>query len=201
MTIEDIRNPSRISGFDHVGNKNTNGHPQPHKPFQADVYGGKRDKAGRIWSGPARATAEEAAQDYCDYINGNAVTPAPQLRSAGHAPIPPRPKRVDDADLTAAWDVINAARAEDRDNPAGYVYLIAEEGPNPDAVKIGKSGHHPQGRLRAGQTWNPRKLVLLGFIETDDRHELEKKLHQKYIEQNILQEWFRPIPQLLSEFS
>jgi hypothetical protein len=173
-----------------------NGHAARTMKWRAQIH----LKSGGWWKGPCRATEEEAAQDCCDYINSNAVAPSPQLRSAGHAPIPPRPQRVADADLTAAWDVINAARAEDRDNPAGYVYLISEDDPHSNAVKIGKSGHHPQGRLRAGQTWNPRKLVLLGFIETDDRHALEKKLHQKYIKQNILQEWFRPTPQLVSEF-
>lgn len=42
------------------------------RPFQAQAYGnGSRTP---IWSGPRRFTALEAAQDYCDYANGQDTT-------------------------------------------------------------------------------------------------------------------------------
>lgn len=78
ITIEDIRNPKRKSGFDHVysaggmsGRPNSNG-----KPWMA-VMGWVRNQSGRgtkpTVRGERRSTPKEAAQDYCDYINGQQV--------------------------------------------------------------------------------------------------------------------------------
>jgi hypothetical protein len=68
VTIEDIRNPSRQSGFEHVGNATTKGRTTR---YRAQVGG----TAANAWRGPSRKTAEEAAQDYCDYVNGQAQAP------------------------------------------------------------------------------------------------------------------------------
>jgi hypothetical protein len=78
LTIEDIRNPNVASGFKHVGSANAgrNGHGQRADMWRARVYGGKLDSAGTSWTGPSRRTPEQAAQDYCDYMNG-AASPAP----------------------------------------------------------------------------------------------------------------------------
>lgn len=176
LTIEDIRNPVRKSGFDHVGNKDTPGHPQPHKPFQADVYGGKRDKAGRSWSGPARATAEEAAQDYCDYLNGHGLAPTTAtLKTAGHKYTAPKV-------------------AQQRGDAQGYVYAITDG----EFVKIGYSVN-PSKRIAELQTGNARLLSLVGTIPGTESD--ERKLHAKYEHLNVLQEWFEIDTDLLAEFA
>lgn len=73
LTIEDIRNPDRSSGFNGVG------FDRQHKtkPYfaQKRLLNGPSRK-GSHWFAPHRATAEEAAQDYCDFINSGAVSPA-----------------------------------------------------------------------------------------------------------------------------
>lgn len=63
-TIEDLRNPVRKSGFDHVGTGAAG------KAFYAS-YGSKPHFAGEKtdgWRGPGRKDPAQAAQDYCDYI-------------------------------------------------------------------------------------------------------------------------------------
>ncbi len=76
LTIEDIRNPKRNSGFNHVNSAGTGRGARPSaatigKWWRARAYGGKLDKAGTSWIGPMRSSPEEAAQDYCDHVNGN----------------------------------------------------------------------------------------------------------------------------------
>jgi hypothetical protein len=184
LTIEDIRNPIRISGFDHVG---ANGGS---RPFQADVYGGKNDKAGRRFKGPRRATAEQAAQDYCDYVNGAGVAPAKQLRSAGHNG--KRAKMSDDPEVQAALGVLRDARGQ-RAGRQGYVYCISDG----EYVKIGYSTN-PQARVAELQTGNARPLRLVYYFAGTEQDEAD--MHQKYIEQNVLQEWFRPNVELVLDF-
>jgi hypothetical protein len=74
---ENIENKDRKSGYDHVmfSIDKRPGHKNPN-PYQAVVYGGKTNAAGMEWRGPRRATGEEAAQDYCDYVNGHFLNPA-----------------------------------------------------------------------------------------------------------------------------
>lgn len=191
LTPDDIRNPARASGFDHVNNKNR--------------HGGYRGQSGRLghprydgepvggWQGPRRDTAEEAAQDYCDYINGNPATPAkPALKSAGHngrrASLP------DDPEIEAALGVLRDAKGQAA-GKQGFVYCIGET--RGSYVKIGYSTN-PQARVAELQTGNPRQLWLMGV--KPGTAEDEAALHQKYIKQNVLQEWFRPTKELLSEF-
>lgn len=194
LTPSDIANDERISGYDHVGHNPTSGRTK--KPYQADVYGGKNDKAGRLWKGPRRATAMEAAQDYCDYINGTGVTPAPQLKSAGHTGR--RGSLPADPEVEAALGVLRDAKGQS-EGKQGYVYCINEEHPG-GAMRFVKIGYstNPQARVAELQTGNPRPLRLqalkLGTVED------EAALHKKYIHLNVLQEWFRPTKELLLEF-
>jgi hypothetical protein len=96
----------------------------------------------------------------------------------------------------------------------GYVYLIGEA---PErfldsaetrthngvqfmgrAVKIGYASKSVYQRIRDMQTGNPRQLVILGYKPgyRDD----EQALHAQFIHHNILGEWFRPTPAILSTF-
>lgn len=78
MVIDDLRNDKCKSGFDHV----RVGHPGSIRPYQAQAYGARtKHRNGFQFRGPYRATAEEAAQDYCDYVNGSAVIHAPAFES------------------------------------------------------------------------------------------------------------------------
>jgi Meiotically up-regulated gene 113 len=209
LTVEDLRNPARVSGFNHVYG--------PRKDRAYATYaaraGFSKDKNHPDWRGPRRATPEEAAQDYCDYMNGQATPATPALKSAGH-------KRTVINVVNQASPELQKLREELREleraervqrGSQGYIYLIGEtfgraffdatldkgELVADTAVKIGYSDA-PDARIAMLQTGNPRKLVLLGTIEgtLDD----ERALHAKYIKDNVLQEWFRPTQELLSEF-
>lgn len=212
MTIEDIRDSSRASGFQHVDANNsagTKGHGGG-KPYRGR---GKQDGRGRPdWRGPRRATAEEAAADYVAYVN-NSLTPAtPALKSAGHK----RVTKVSSPAVQAARQALrDALAAEKASKPAsrGYIYLVGEIASNalglsdsrkwelikPMAVKVGYSDDPPvEGRTAGLQTSNPRILVLLGTLRGYKAD--EDAMHAKYIEDNVLHEWFRPTPELFSEF-
>lgn len=67
----DYLNPYTASGYDHVSLKTDSrpGRTNP-KPFLAAHGKRKPGVTTPIWEGPRRATALEAAQDYCDYISG-----------------------------------------------------------------------------------------------------------------------------------
>lgn len=77
LTPKDIENSDRKSGYRQVtylkADKDSRWHGGG-KPYKA--YAGRGRKGD--WKGPRRATAEEAAQDYCDYVNGLGVTPTTQ---------------------------------------------------------------------------------------------------------------------------
>ncbi len=147
--------------------------------------------------GPRRATALEAAQDYCDYINGQATPATPALKRAGHAkakrkPIAPAQQ--------VALDILRDARAKPR--TMGWVYLVIEDARFIPAT-VGKIGwtskNPPEARLNDYQAGNPRKLVMLGTIRGTKRR--EANLHRKYIANNVLGEWFYLTDALLSEFN
>lgn len=75
LTPKDIENPARKSGYDHVASPG--GHGKGHgggKPWHGIVR--LSHVPNKYWHGPRRDTPEEAAQDYCDYINGLGVAPA-----------------------------------------------------------------------------------------------------------------------------
>lgn len=189
MTLDDLRDPSNISGYRYVvpcgGGAG----------WQASRNGGGRPDG---WRGPMRATPAAAAQDYCDYVNGNAIDAPLPLRKAGHSVR--RTRREVPQEVHEARAVIRKHK-EATETPGGYVYLIGEGGKRCMFVKIGESRDDPSARLPELQTGNPRKLVLLGSIETDDRKALESKLHQRFIKHNVLQEWFVNRPEIRKAFN
>jgi hypothetical protein len=67
-----LENPDRVSGYDHVSNAGSNS-----RRWRANC-GSKTWKNGKydVWIGPGRVTPKEAAQDYCNYMNGLGVSPA-----------------------------------------------------------------------------------------------------------------------------
>lgn len=196
VTIEDLRAPKSKTGFRYVYNilsANDAGN-RAGQPFQAQ----KRIGSNRHgWIGPRRGTAKEAAQDYCDYINGNGVSLAPKLNTASH---PRRKKHKMTKAEAEAWRKFQEERAKRKAKeapPAEHIYLIAETGCS-DAVKV---GHSSDTRIADLQTGNPRELRLLAKLpgSRDD----EQALHARFIhlhEDWMRGEWFRPTPELLSVF-
>lgn len=189
LTIEDIRSSESKTGFRYVAK------PDPARrggrPYRAIKAIGKTRNG---WQGPRRFTPEEAAQDYCDYVNGNAISSAPQLKTPNHPQRKNGKASEREKELYAAYRAEREKRIAKQPKADGHVYLIGMIG-NDSAVKI---GHSTDTRLADLQTGNPYELTLLGTIPgTQDK---ERELHAKYIEDNILLEWFRPTPELLSEF-
>lgn len=188
LTPSDIRDPKLKSGFRFVGYQ----HDKSTKPYHAQImneFGPRKN-----WYGPWRDTPEEAAQDYCDYVNGQrGATPAPQLKSAGHQGKRDRIQRTPEE--IAALGVLKDARGR-RKGKQGFVYLIGEvEGEY--ALKIGFSTK-PVARPAELQTGNPRPLVLIAQkpgTEADER-----ALHAKFAHLNILQEWFEQHSDIFAEF-
>lgn len=203
LTIEDIRNPARPSGFTGV-ERNRYAENSGRAPFRA-IRVLQTKPTQKFWHGPRRTAAEDAAQDYCDYMNGQATPATPALKSAGHKRETPRPTA--SQSVQALRQKLSAALEAERQGRQGYLYLIGEcfDGTLPksghlirnQAVKIGYSDA-PDARIAMLQTGNPRLLVLLGTIK--GTQENERALHVKYIDDNVLQEWFRPTRELLSEF-
>lgn len=186
---QDIANDDRQSGYDHVGFTR-----DVAKPYHAQVYGGKNNAAGHAWQGPARATAFEAAQDYCDHMNGQPGRPKPAARKRPAAtPRTPRDKLGDDHEVQAALGVLRDARAQRRHLSQGYVYLISDG----TAVKVGYSTK-PEARVNELQTGNPRELLLLA--KKQGTEVTEATLHNRFIDDNLILEWFRPSTALLSWF-
>lgn len=203
LTIEDIRNPQRKSGFNGVA-RNSSGGARGHgggKPYYAN-HGTKAHYKGEktnSWYGPRRSTATEAAQDYCDYINGGAAAPMPRVRSAGHGG-----KRVSNLKDHPKYQQGQALMREAREEVGAtepkkqqHIYCIAEaEGLHP-LVKVGISDN-PEARIGECQTGNGRRLFLLTYFAGTEAD--EKALHAEFIKDNTLGEWFRPSDELLSKF-
>lgn len=187
MDISTLANSSLQSGFAYV---NGLGPKHPNR-WRAS----KRTPKGPLqkWRGPVRTTPEQAAQDYCDYMNGNNVSHTPTLKSAGHAY---RLEREDqDPEVAAAYGVIRDAKAQ-KAGKQGFIYLIREK-----TTKFGKIGYsvNPEKRIAEIQTGNPRQLELVGKVKGKPADELA--MHAKYIKQNVLQEWFRVTDELEKEFA
>lgn len=121
------------------------------------------------------------------YRGGATVTP---LHRAGHVGRPSN-----DPEVAYALGVLRDARAQ-RAGKQGYVYCIGERGRDL-GVKIGYSVN-PTARVAELQTGNPRELVLLGAFQGTEAD--ERDLHERYFGDNLVGEWFRPSPALLSEF-
>lgn len=186
LTVDDLRNPERKSGFNHV---HTLGSKTSPKPWRATA--GRHDLPEKPhWRGPRRKYPEQAAQDYCDRMNGLGVSPTAQLKQAGHGGKRERLPR--DPEVEAALGVLRDARAQ-RMGKKGYVYCISDG----EYVKVGHSTN-PKKRISELQTGNARLLRLVGTLE--GKLEDEKAMQTKYAKYNILQEWFIPTPELLKEF-
>jgi hypothetical protein len=193
LTPADLVNPNAKSGYRHVRMMGfgpfPNGHSAKGNPFAAESRKGKR------WCGPRRATPLEAAQDYCNYVNGSPVTrQTPNLQRSNHRT--QRPKHTK--------GVRNKLRKRDlrrmrrrRDLTPGFVYLIGIKG-DVSAVKVGWSVAPGFARLPELQTGNPHLLV--GIAEFAGTLDAERLLHCRYEADNILNEWFIPTPELLTEF-
>lgn len=197
LTIDDLRNEKRKSGFDHV---NSAGRSKDH-PAGGKAQSIWRAESGRIaqkgvqggWRGPSRKISEEAAQDYCDYINNNEVQQVLTLNKAGHGSLRDSLER--DEEVEAALGVLRDHKAQ-KAGRQGYVYLIGVEGDS-TGVKLGYSVK-PAARVGELQTGNHRLLKLLGYFEGTAAD--EKAIHARYIEHNLIGEWFSPTQEMLNEF-
>lgn len=204
ITPDDLRNPALKSGYDRVNydrTKTPSGAPRS-KPYRAQIT--RRDgRPGMEPVGRWRATAREAAQDFCDWYNGGGkrlVKLGKVLKSAGHKAR--RDPIKDDPEVQAALGVLRDARGQ-QEGRQGYVYLIGEEEYGPPGLNggnIAKIGYstNPEARVAELQTGNGRRLKLLGKIKGTPAD--EAALHAKYADQNVLQEWFRLTTNLLLEF-
>lgn len=191
LTPADIQKPSNASGYQQVGRAGgLSGRPTNGKPWAAYANRGRKGD----WRGPRRATALEAAQDYCDYVNGDPVALKAALKRAVRSSDSTRDP-MDDNEVKAALGVLRDARAQ-RQGRQGYVYLIGEVG-RWDAVKVGYSVK-PSARVSELQTGNSRQLQLLAALPGTEAD--ERALHMKYIDDNILLEWFKPSASLFAEF-
>lgn len=190
LTVDNIRTEKNKTGFRNVMRTHS-GHGTG-KPYNARIGGGGANR--KKWLGPRRDTPEEAAQDYCDYINGKTLEgqlESVALKYVGHSQRTPHEPT--DEEL-AARELLRRLRERKQDRQ-GCVYLVGIEGDAP--VKIGYSVD-PEARLGEMQTGNPRPLKLLATLPGD--LERERSLHARYIKHNLLGEWFYPTPELLSEF-
>lgn len=194
----DLRNPARISGYDYVGKNGTGP-----SPYQCDVYGGKRDLAGRQFKGPRRRYAELAAADFCDYVNGAGVSMPATLATAGHEYTIDETDK--DPEYQAALGVMRDRKAQ-RTGAQDYLYMMIETEYAPGrstggALTVCKVGHstNPRKRLAEVQAHNPRRLALL-YVKPLPAGEDDRPTHRRHIKANILHEWFYPTKALLFEF-
>jgi hypothetical protein len=139
-----------------------------------------------------QTAARQHMRDLAARRRGEAGTPGtPRLKSAGH-PIKRRESKVREA-----IDKVTG----DSKTKKGWVYLIGEDVKGGRRyVKIGESKDHPVNRLAGLQTGNPRRLVLLATKKAADRKALETALHAKFIELNVLGEWFLYTHDIRKEF-
>lgn len=113
------------------------------------------------------------------------------LARTGNPRVPRDP--IVDNEVQAALGVLRDARAQRRKLAQGYVYLISDG----TAVKVGYSVK-PEARVAELQTGNPRELLLLAKKEGTEA--TEATLHTRFIEDNLILEWFRPSTTLLRWF-
>jgi hypothetical protein len=177
LAPENLTNPKQASGYTRVAYRP---HRATTKPYQAQ---GDVVKGQVRYLGPRRATAIEAAQDYCDFINSGAQA-TPARPRAGHKGKPVDPK------VAEAKRLLYEAR--DDGDSSGYIYCVGEKGAAPSVarVKLGKSKSDPIYRLSSLQTGNPRILYVIASKKVQDRHAAEKRLHEKFAEHCCTNEWF-----------
>jgi hypothetical protein len=197
ITPADIRNPSRPSGFNYVSRANSSGASRLLWCAKKGTF--NKGTAANDWHGPCRRNPLEAAQDYCNYINSGAVTPAPQLKSAGHtkpvSSLPSSPEAIE------ARRVLREEAEARRAGRQGFVYLAIEVENVYNALFV-KIGHTyldpPEARLAGLQTGNPRQLHMIA--SRPGTEEDERRLHARYIDHNVLGEWFYARPGIMAEF-
>lgn len=201
LTIKDIRNPARKSGFDHVssgGGRFARGSHRGGQPWKAVVRPGKRGASDAEYNGPRRGSPAEAAQDYCDYVNGSTTT-APATLKRPQRSKPQQTRRVVSKREREARQVIREETAKNPPPPLHkpLCYLIGVKGDD-FAVKVGYADYNVHSRLDSLQTGNPRELILLGQLPGGKK--TEARLHAKYSKWNVLGEWFWPAAALIAEF-
>ena len=190
LTPSDIKKPSNKSGFAHV----TSASPGP------NAGGGYVERWRAVFKGagsgqthaygPVRRLPVQAAQDYCDYVNGDPARLTLALKRTSNPKAARDP--IDDGEVKAALGVLRDARAQRRKLP-GFVYLITDG----TAVKVGYSVK-PQARVSELQTGNPRELRLLATKAGTEAD--EAAIHQQFMADNLLLEWFKPSAALYGVF-
>lgn len=200
LTIANIREPDRASGFKYVAFAGEANVGQYKKPYQAKIRVAAGLGSGTFWHGPRRATAFEAAQDAVDYQNNaKASLRRFTLKSAGHKRPQRRPVACDPhADRKRALRAeIRRLEREVAEERQGYVYLAIEIG---GGLVYGKIGYTTdlQGRIASLQTGNPRPLRM--HLAKPGTEADEAALHAKYHKDNVLQEWFLITGELLLEW-
>lgn len=144
---------------------------------------------------PTRAPSYRAYCKDCHRARSGA-TPGTLLKSAGHGSRRPVLQR--DPEVEHALGVLRDARGKAQGRQ-GYVYLIIEVKPG-GGLQYGKVGYstNPRARVAELQTGNPRPLALHCMKKGTEA--VEAALHAKYIQHNVLQEWFSITRELLLEF-
>lgn len=189
ITPADLANPKLVSGFKFVRSVTPSAAGHAGKTMYSSYRGPNSSGGGRY--GRNYDTALEAAQDYCDYVNGRERAAVAALKSAGHT-YQNIYAKASDPEVEAALGVLRDAAAQRKGRP-GFVYLISDG----TAYKIGYSVN-PEKRVAELQTGNPRLLRLVKKMSGTEAD--EKALHQKFIQYNLLQEWFRPMSEILAAF-
>lgn len=189
MLIPDrIRDVTRKSGFRYVSAGGGG------RGWQASMNGGARRNGFR---GPLRAMPEEAAWDFCKYVDGGGTEPTNLFKKPKAPPLVLKSARHPRASTSVRTDKQFLARRPYLGSMQGYVYLVAEAG-NTSEVKVGWSRRSGFARLSELQTGNPR--VLMGLAEKPGSLKDEYKLHVRYEPDNVLHEWFEVSDELLAEF-
>jgi hypothetical protein len=71
----------------------------------------------------------------------------------------------------------------------GSVYLLGDS-EKEGIFKIGVTRGDIQKRIKKLQTGNGGEIYLVSYYETEHPFLMEKMLHNKYINDNVLNEWF-----------
>lgn len=196
ITPKDIENSKRKSGYNHVGSASAGPNGGGKAPLwraqsgKGNTHGKSNRSAESRWRGPTRTTQLDAAQDYCDYINGQQTPAAPALTYAGHGSTPSPAKSPEEAALLADLKALR----EPTDG-SGYVYLIREKG-----TRYAKIGSTKGSRLASLQTGNPRMLTEVARKAVPDMLREERRIHAKFASDNKLGEWFTYSEALRKEF-
>lgn len=72
----------------------------------------------------------------------------------------------------------------------GYVYLLGDS-LNEGIYKIGVTRGNVENRIKKLQTGNPGNIYIFSKHKTKYPFYIEKVLHFKYYNQNVLNEWFK----------